>query len=386
MSSLDWPRGTRACDGGAEEREALAKRMRAAHERAWGEHESVKTLLRRHFPPDWERVKKCRMDAWYDYKTRDHEDAPNVVMLRPQCRDMPFCPACNDIATYRRASGLVRRIRAGTPRKKKPRAFIFTIGVSPRDEDWRLPRLVASDVKRFKRAAYRATESAFGKGVGALVTYQHYGQDVLVRERPHVHILVNGHRLNAEGKPERTPAYRMRDGGRARLDAIVARELNKAFPEAENASVDAWMSGHDVNVEPLDSAEAVAKSAKYVAREIIDFRDLEYDPRKHLVYVNPYREQGPAVVDVPTLQRNLSLYNAQYQPWATDGGRRIFDSAYGELSDRAAGATAEAMGSQREHRDGCWCHECSEWSRLMADRIEGQSGDLDDGSAPSWNN
>lgn len=378
MSSIDWPRGTRACDGGAEEREALAMRMRAAHERAWSEHESVKTLLRRHFPADWERVKACRMDKWYDYKTRPHEDQPNLVMLRPQCRDLPFCPACNDVATYRRASGLVKRLAAGTPAKKRVRAWILTVGISPLNEDWRLPRLVASDIARFKRAVYRACERAFGKGIGALVTYQHYGQDVLVRERPHAHALVNGWRLDANDLPKRTPDFELKHGGREKLDGFVVRELNRAFPEAGNASAEAWISGKDVDLQTLETEGAVAKCAKYVAREIIDFRDFQYDARKRLVYVNPYREQGPAVIDPETLQRNLSAYNARFQPWSGEGGRRVFDSAYGQLSDRRAGDTAAAMGSMREHRDGCWCRECSEWGRVMADSIEGAEGNLDE--------
>lgn len=384
MSHLDWPRGARACDGGAEERERLAKRMRAAHERAWGEHESVKTLLRRHFPADWERVKTCRMDKVYDYKTREHEDEPNLVILRPQCGDHPFCPACNDVATHRRAAGLTQRISMGTPRRKPPRAWMFTFGVSPLDDDWRLPQLVASDVPRFKRATYRAIEHVFGKGVGALVTYQHYGQDVLARERPHIHAIVNGYHLDEDGKPKRVPEPQLRDGGRALVDEIVTRELNHAFPEAGNPSVERWMSGKDLRIDRLEDAAAIAHAAKYMAREIIDFRDFEYDAHKKLIYVNPYREQGPAVIDVPTVQRNLSLYNARYQPWGGGKGRRIFDSAYGELSDRRAGDTATAMGAVRHHRDGCWCHECSEWSRLMTGEIEGERGNLDEGRDDGW--
>jgi len=384
VSNLDWPRGTRSCDGGEEEREALAQRMRNAHERAWAQHESVKTRLRRHFPEDWGRVKTCRMDKWYDYKTRDHAEQRNLVMLRPQCRDMPFCPACNDVATYRRASGLVKRIAAGTPAKKKLRGWIFTVGISPLNEDWRLPRLVASDLTRFKRAIYRACEGAFGKGVGALAIYQHYGQDVLVRERPHVHVLVNGWRLDPDGKPMRTPEYDLKGGGRARLTGIVTHELNRAFPEAGNPSAEAWYSGKDINIQALETPSAVAQCAKYMARELIDFRDFQYDALKRLVYVNPYREQGPAVIDVPTLQRNLSLYNARFQPWASEGGRRVFDSAYGELSDRRAGETAAAMGAHREHRDGCWCRECSNWSRLMAAEIEGVTSTLEEDGDGSW--
>jgi hypothetical protein len=104
------------------------------------------------------------------------------------------------------------------------------------------------------------------------------------------------------------------------------------------------------------------------------------------VFVAPYRQQGPAVLDVPTLQRNLSLYNARFQPWSDAPGRRVFDSAYGELSDKRAGDVATAMAAALEHRDGCWCRECSEWGRLMADEIEGADGTLDDGGSDGWQN
>jgi hypothetical protein len=384
MSNLDWPRGARACEGDEEEREALAKRMRAAHERAWDRHESVRTLLRTHFPAAWERVQFCRMDEVYDYKLREYPDEPNLVILRPECRERPFCPACNDVATWRRASGIVNRIRACTPRKKKPSAWIFTVGVSPPRGDWRLPQLVAGDVQRFKCAIYAATETIFGAKVGAFATYQHFGQDVLVREHPHVHVIVNGWRLDAEGHAQRTPEYDLTDGGRARLNEIVAACLNAAFPEAGNARPEAWMEPRDVDLQRLDGDASVAKAAKYVAREIIDFRDFEFAPLKRLVFVNPYRQQGPAIIDVPTLQRNLSLYNARYQPWAGGAGRRIFDSAFGELSDRRAGETSLAMGGARRHRDGCWCQECSHWGRLLSERMEVEGNTLDDGAAPGW--
>lgn len=384
MSNLDWPRGVASCDGGAEEREALAMRLRRAHERAWEQHESVKTLLRRHFPADWERVKTCRMDSWYDYRTRHHEEEPNMVILRPQCRDLPFCPACNDVATHRRASGLLRRLRSCTPRGKMPRAFLVTIGVSPKDGDRRLLELVASDVRRFKRAVYRTLERLYGKGIGALVTYQHYGQDVLVREHPHVHALVNGWRLGPRGEPVLTPKWSFADGGKQELMRIACEELDRAFPEAGSPPHDHWMNGYETDIQTRASSRAVAQSAKYMAREIIDFRDFEYDPRKRIVYVTPYKRQGPAVIDVPTLQRNLSAYNAMYQPWADAAGRRVFDGAYGELSDRRAGDVATAMGSIAEHREGCWCRECSDWSRLLTDRLDGAQGPLDSDGDAGW--
>lgn len=94
-----------------------------------------------------------------------------------------------------------------------------------------------------------------------------------------------------------------------------------------------------------------------MVREIIDFRDFEYNARKRVVYVAPYCEQGPAVLDVATLQRNLSLDNARFEPWSGAPGRRVFDSAYGALRDKRAGDTAEEMGAGNEHRDGCWCRE-----------------------------
>jgi hypothetical protein len=384
MSSLDWPKVARVCDGGTEERELLATRMRAAHERAWAQRESVKTLLRRHFPADWERVRRCRMDEWYDYKVRDREDQPNLVILRSQCGDHPFCPACNDVATYRRGMGMVRRLGMGTPGGKRVRPQIVTIGVSPREGDTRLVQLVASDVRRFKRACYRAAETIFGAGVGVLVTYQHYGQEVPVHEHPHVHMLVNGYHLNGEGKVECTRKFEKNSENKAMLDQLAARELNRAFPEAGDSSKRAWLSSFDTNVEEPETEGGVARTCKYVAREIIDFRDLEYDARKRIVYVTPYKEQGPSVLDVPTLQRSLSLYNARYQPWSSEGGRRVFDSAYGELSDRLAGDTAKAMGARREHRDGCWCRECSNWGRLMADRIEGGAGTIDEDDGNGW--
>lgn len=197
-------------------------------------------------------------------------------------------------------------------------------------------------------------------------------------------MLLAPYRFNVQGEAERVPEFDLKEGGRARLDETVARELNRAFPEAGGASVRDWLSGHDIDVRTLDGRESIAKAAKYVSREIIDFRDLEYDARKRIVYVAPYRAQGPAVLDVPTLQRNLSLYNARFQPWSDAPGRRVFDGAYGDLSDRRAGDTANAMGASSEHRDGCWCRECSEWSRLMVDEMEGISGGLDEEGADGW--
>lgn len=385
MSSLDWPRASRACDGGLGEIEDLAARMRGAHERAWAQHESVKTLLRRHFPGDWNRVRGCRMSLQFRYKTRVHEEEPNVVMLQPECRDRPFCPACNDVASWNRASGLLRKLKRGTPKGRKVTAFGVTLAVSALDGDDRIVRLVSGDIKRMKEAAYRTCGRLYGEGVGVLLAYQHYGQEPLVRLRPHVHCLVNGHKLNAKNEPEKTPTFDLQSGGKEALNETWFAELKRAFPEGPTGEArETWFMERDTNIQHYRDNASVAHAAKYIARELIDFRDFEYGPRKRIVYVTPYKQQGPAVTSVPTLQHNLSLYNARFQPWSGRNGRRVFDAACGELSDKRMGDTALAMGSDPSHRDGCWCHECSQWSRLMVGRIEGEPGAIDEESDDGW--
>lgn len=355
---FDWARDVAACVD--YEPEAVFKMLSDEHIAQWGEHRNLQRFLAECWPREWERVRECRT-TWR--KKEREEDGLEIVITQPCC-DKPFCPACNDQWMRKRARGLMKRLRAATPRHEEVCGYLVTVAVTRDDEQERFVQAAALDWQEFRTAAYRMCERMYGECIGAFATYQAYGEQILVRDHPHVHLLVNGWRLNQHGKPKRTPMFELRPTKEA-FERIAFEEMQRAFRNTGATRVSDWFSPTSLDIRWLGGAASVAKACKYVERELIDFRKFRYRDADSPITVESYKVGGPvASTSLADLQRRLSLYQVRLGHWG-QSGRRPCDSALGELSDKRISDTTSAMGSVEEHREDCWCKECSTWGRLI---------------------
>lgn len=370
--SFDWPP---AAAGATEmDAEETAAHLKQRHKEAWMAHARLMRFLEDHYPAVWSRNVFKRPDgqlqgegvAWcrtrHTIQTRKEDGAELVRVVA--CGERPFCPACNDEVARRRGRRILRKVIAATPPDEDVTAYLVTMGVSEQDA---VPTgrvaLVTRDWQRFKHSIHGALRETFGPTVGAFTTYQEYGQSVLVKPRPHVHALIHNWRPTSSTKYRRTPMFMLDSGGKAKLEEIALRALNKAFPDARGPAWAAWGTHNDLDIRWRDTPGKVAKSCKYLVRELIDLRTLEYDRSAQTLRTIPYSDAVPRrLAPVATVKHTLVDYAIRTGGWYTQG-RRPVDSAIGCMSDNDIGDTIALMGRHEEHREGCWCKECSTWER-----------------------
>lgn len=376
--SFDWP--VAAALATEMDAEATAMLLKQKHKDAWRPHAALIRFLEDHYPAVWSRNVQKLPDgqligegvAWcrtrHTIQPREEDGAELVRLLG--CGERPFCPACNDESARRRGGRILRKIVAATPPDEDVTAYLVTIGVSePEDAPTGRVAHVTRDWKRFKHSIHDALREAYGENVGAFTTYQEYGQSLLVRQRPHVHALVHNFQPIDEKRYRRTTRYDLEQGGHRELRDLVTRAYNKAFPDIAG-TWSAWAAAHDLDIRWRDTPSKVAKSCKYLVRELIDFRNLRYDRFAQTMRTLPYNDKvQPRTAPVADVKRAFVDYAARTGGWYTTG-RRSLDSAIGCMSDNNVGDTIALMGRHEEHREGCWCKECSTWHRAwIGDRV-----------------
>lgn len=379
--SFDWPRAAQPTEG-LDPKLKLGL-MKTEHKQAWREHRCIQQLLADHYPMIWsarewterdttgeayqhgEGVRWCRNKATHAWHRK--EDDLDVVELE-RCGKTPYCPACNDQAARKRGKKILDKLTAATPKNEDVTIQLVTLAVGDRTtSDATIVDAVKRDWKAFRAAAYRVLEWMYGEDVGAFLTYQEYGQRLLIRPRPHIHAIVH-HWREQNGRAQRVPKYDLSHGGRAALDRRWFRELRNTFPHLEAQDLRDWIGSYDVDVRYVDHPGAIAKATKYVARELIDFRELRYDRGTQTITVHPYKNEealGPVSAPVETIKANFTDYAIRCGHWGRRG--RGLHAAYGNLSDGRISDTIHRIGRGEEHPEGCWCHQCSTWERFWED-------------------
>lgn len=375
---FDWPKAKGHTEGRTP-REKMGVLM-DEHVAAWRPHRPLIRFLQDHYSLVWsarewtdrdgrlhgEGVRWCRTEP--NDGQRREEDGLEVVEMKG-CGRTPFCPACNDHAARRRGKKILDKLIAATPANEDVTVQLVTLGVTERPGDETgIVEAVSGDWRTFRDAAYRVIEWMYGEGVGAFLTYQEYGQRVLVKKRTHVHALVH-HWREENGRARKIEKFELDGGGKARLDARWYDELQRDFPNITRPKGSTWVGAHDVDLRYLDHPGKIAKSTKYVAREIIDMRELRYDRTAQTITVYPYKAEdslAPVTASVAEVQRNLMDYAARVGRWGYRG-RPIVHAAYGNVSDGLVRETISRIGRGKEHPEDCWCRECSRWQKFWED-------------------
>lgn len=359
---FDWPRAASVTQG--EPPDELARRLHREHTQgnpadpwrydSWKNHWNLKRLLADEWPEPFAAMQTCRDIRQGMWETKQRlEDGETMVTLIG-CRQTPYCPACNDQEARRRAGAKLRQIVAATPEGEEVHAYGFTVAVSSPTDD-HLPAIAArTDPTRFREAVYRIIERMYGEGTGAILTYQHYGEAILTRPRPHVHAIIHEWRPGRNGA-EKIEMYDIR-GAREKLEEIAHEEMQAAFPEVRTQEPRDWFGPYDLDLKFFQHRGSVAKATKYVMRELIDLRKMRLR-KDGSIRIRHYRDPD---LDVRTTPRAVRTELENYQRQMRD---IRLHAAYGCMSNRKVKSTIEQIGRHADHAEGCWCHECSTWQR-----------------------
>lgn len=342
-----WPTGTKVVYSLNELADAGAA-IWESHRKEWQKYRTVMRLLETRFPDQWQWVRQCRTRwEWADLtgKTNGYQ------IWGWACETKPFCPACNNKSQVARAMNARDTIAKTTPRGQEPR--IFGVTIAPRrDPEWR--ETVRNDHRRYMRAVYRVLERMYGKNVGAIATYQDYGESPFIHHHPHVHATVNGWNLR-DGRADKVAYYDVaREGGIDPLRQIIVEEMTRAFGTKATFDIDHF----SIRIERVQTGQtAHYKWLNYQMRELIDPMKWEWERGADHIEVINYTGEPPAKVPLKTLNEGLASYGARFGRWGVRG-RRTTDGAYGIMADKKVNATAEAMQSTKAHADTCRCKEC----------------------------
>ena len=370
--TLQWPASTAIVD---DEREidAAAQKLMRAHRKAWMPYRETMKLLRREFPEQWGSVSECRtrwQSARIDGRTRGYE------VRVASCEAKPYCPACNHKAMIKRIMDAREAIRKATPANEKP--SIFGVTIAPRDlPEWR--QVVRADHRAYMRACYRFLERMYGKNIGAIATYQEWGEAHFVRSHPHVHVTVDNWNIE-DGKPKKVAYFDVaKAGGIDVVKKMLVEEMERAYGTSPGFQLEHF----NVKLEHVAvGEEEFWKWLKYQLRELLD--PLKWTPTEGGLEVSNYRDPH-ARVAVPraVLHDGLRDYASRFGRWNVRG-KRTLDARYGILSDRNINDTADTMGYRGKHREACRCRECVTRGRAIYADETYEDGSLENEVGREW--
>jgi hypothetical protein len=250
--------------------EKAAKLLRG-HKSYWRHaHTNLMRFLETQAPGVWDAVQHCR-EGRPEITPIEDDDRCSVRLVG--CKQYPWCPSCNFEAMCKRASKPHKMFRQATPPGKEPRLWIIELGPGAFEgREW--TRWAMENFREYVAAQYLTLEWAFCENVGAVGTFQPYGEQLWAQDHPHVHWVVNGW-MPTDAKPKRVKQYDLRDGGREELLAHFAAELSK-------------LSGVPVPTKTLwvdvrEPANGARRALRYNMRELIDPTKWRYVRSENIV-------------------------------------------------------------------------------------------------------
>lgn len=338
--------------------QAAIHRLRTQHRVEAARHQDVMRYLQDHNPSVYAKVRQCRTRARV---ARDVVQGDRYKVRLYGCHVEPWCVACTNEAKWRRVAAAVETFLDCTPAGQQPR-FAHVVMTAPIFEDGKgWGRFARCDLKAFRDVTWKATKAAFGPNIGALLSYQDFGERPFLKGHPHMDYTINGWTL-AEGAPQRTQDYVVKAGGRERWvkqvqDLVAARWLLPPNETKTNFRIGNFVSG----------ASSYIAVLAYQLRELVDVRKMHYDRARQLVYWDSYRDNTRTKMAVLEFQNGLADYQARLGAWGHHQATSLHVTT-GHMARRAITATSQAMGSLvRPHKRGCVCAECNEWELVFPD-------------------
>lgn len=344
-------------------REGVEAAIRKNRQRARYERDRHLDVLRfcGHYAPGLAvKLRGCR-EAW---KTYESVERPGYYKVTPYaCHQVPWCIACTQVHEYQRTRQALDRLWRCTPGGEAPR-LMHIVQTAPLTEEmegwgWQASR----DPALFSKIVYDTLAEFFGDGIGAVLSYQDFGEQGFQKRHPHIDLTLSGWRLD-DDKAVKVKSIDLKAAGYAKWQQAVQGRAAvfdlQAWPG--NTNFGRWKTG-----------TSYQRILKYQLRELVDLRKMRYDPGRGLVYWTNYKNNVQTRMRVADFKAGLEEYGWRLGQWRHDGEeRRSLHHWYGHLSDRNRNRTQRLVGGKPyPHAKNCTCTECGEWQRVfLADEEE----------------
>lgn len=333
----------------------------------WGKHRRLQALLQDHFPGHWDSISRCRMA----YKPLESVQRPGYYKVAPlyACWQLPFCIRCVKAATHRRVMAALEKYHLCTP-KGQPMRLTHIVQTAPIYEDGTGWGVEASrNVKAFGDIVWGNLQEFYGQGIGAIMSYQDFGEQFFAKRHPHMDLTLNGWMLK-DGTAAKTPVLGLKGGGRTKWDQALVQRATRLRLDAARGSL---AVSRVVEERPVQY-----KILKYQMRELVNLRQVRYDRENQTVTWINYSQRGPpeTTLTVREFKAGLAEYQWRLKQWpqGDDEGMELH-RAYGHIAKRSVRKTQKAMGGvPMPHDEECPCAECGDWERVFLDDFDAQAG------------
>ncbi len=333
----------------------------------WRRFRHVQAFIEDHFPLEWEAIRHCGLNVG----TYESGKQPGKHRLAPaSCRKLPFCIRCTKSETGRRVRTAIEQFECVTPAGKQPR-FIHIVQTAPVGNegqytgggDW--GRQASQDLGAFGGIVWDVLKEAYGDGIGAIMSYQDFGERAFAKRHPHMDLTLNGWSL-VDGVMEPTPRYEFKAGGKERWHQATQRAASRLVANAEPGNVRVHR--------PLVGVKAYYRVLRYQMRELVDLRKLEYSRDQKLVWWKSYHENRREKFGLNDFLGGLAEYQWRLGAWkrkGDEGESQRLHRRYGHMRDGVLEATQRKVGGQpSKHGKRCPCSMCGDWERVFPDGID----------------
>jgi hypothetical protein len=344
------------------ERDALIpqiRRQQAAAIREWGKHRSLQRFLADHYPEEWDSIRTCRTGYYKTYQNQDVETLFKANAVA--CHKLPFCIMCVRAEAARRTRKVQDKFAVCTPAGKQPR-FVHIVQVAPIYADGTGWGTAASkNITAFGKIVFEALKETYGEGIGAVLSYQDFGERGFAKRHPHMDLTLNGWMLQ-DGKPVPTPRIQLVGSGRRKWDERIVARAQSLQLGAERGSCDFGV--------PRKGFRAYAGILKYQLREMVDLTKLRYSRDDQVIWWRDSKRGTETRIACQDFRAGLEDYRQRLGVWGAKPAQNLH-KGYGHMAKGSINKTKQIMGgSPLKHREACPCATCGDWDRVFLDEVE----------------
>lgn len=329
----------------------VERQARAEVAKAWRESRGAQRFVQRYYPHKFERIRDCR-STW---RWQESVAEPGLVKPIAQgCDQDPWCIVCAQRKTLLRTMKHLDKFHRTTPKGKQPR-FFHMVQTAPLTRDglgW--GKQASEDMTTFFKVVWEALQDEFGDGIGAVMSYQDFGEQGFAKRHPHLDLTLNGWKLQ-DGEPVKLPQMDLAGQGRARWDARVQGKATKYL------AIDARRGNFNASG-PFVGHTEYFKILRYQVRELVDLRKLDYPRGSEYVWWKDYKNNRRTRMEVSDFQGAMGEYEYRLGRWQHGVGVKNLHRLFGTMSKRTLNQTMAKIGGEpRPHKHRCPCSECEDW-------------------------
>lgn len=341
---------------------AAIREKRALVKRFWEKREHQVKFLKDHSPLEAEKIRWCSTR----FRKREDHNRPGHYSLWPvRCHQLPWCIICAQMEEWRRVQPAMDTFALATPAGQQIRHahIVQTAPVYDDGTGWGMH--ASKDLTTFLHIVWETLQTAYGDGLGALMSYQDFGEECFAKRHPHADLSLNGWAV-VDGKPRRLDEYSVKGNGRAKWDQWIVEAARHVWPDAKRGNVKIQKFKEGI--------PSLHDTLKYQMREMVDLRKLRYSREKKAVYWENHDTGAQTKMPVLDFLAGLAEYEYRLGAWQKKN-RQALHRRFGIMGDRLLDETAEAIGGKTiPHGKDCLCSECVEWDVAILENVDHEAG------------